>query len=194
MPASTPVIPGFGALGLDGLIAVGTSEAGLSAFSLEQYDASARGIAAAVVNDRIIVFGGEGPSGRPEATYEEVEEYDPATDIAVLTFADALENLPGSVDAQYAGQALTYRLRVGTDEVAPAAPTVVDLQGPGTPEVGFDISLVFPDASLSQSQQEIIRDAADRWEEIIVGDLPQEGLIPFVLNTLPLFSPHAQTS
>jgi hypothetical protein len=34
----------------DGLIAVGTSEAGMSAFSVEQYDASARGIAAAVVS------------------------------------------------------------------------------------------------------------------------------------------------
>ena len=35
---------------MDGLIAVGTSEAGLSSFSVEQYDASALGIAAAVVS------------------------------------------------------------------------------------------------------------------------------------------------
>lgn len=104
-------------------------------------------------------------------------EYDPATDIAVLTFAGALEDLPGTIDPQYAGQTLTYRLRVGTDEVAPPAPTVLDLQGPSTPDTEFNISLVFPDASLSQSQQEIIRDAADRWEEIIIGDLPNEGLI-----------------
>ena len=34
----------------DGLIAVGTSEAGMSAFSVEQYDASAHGIAAVVVS------------------------------------------------------------------------------------------------------------------------------------------------
>ena len=34
----------------DGLIAVGTSEAGMSAFSVEQYDASARGIAKEVVS------------------------------------------------------------------------------------------------------------------------------------------------
>jgi hypothetical protein len=34
----------------NGLVAVGTSEAGMSAFSFEQYDASARGIAAAVVS------------------------------------------------------------------------------------------------------------------------------------------------
>jgi hypothetical protein len=34
----------------DGLIAVGTSESGISAFSIEQYDASARGVAAAVVS------------------------------------------------------------------------------------------------------------------------------------------------
>jgi hypothetical protein len=38
------------ALRVDGLIAVGTSEAGLSPFSVEQYDASARAIAAAVVS------------------------------------------------------------------------------------------------------------------------------------------------
>jgi Protein of unknown function (DUF1592)/Protein of unknown function (DUF1588)/Protein of unknown function (DUF1595)/Protein of unknown function (DUF1585)/Protein of unknown function (DUF1587) len=37
-------------LRVEGLIAIGTSEAGLSAFSVEQYDASARGIAAAVVS------------------------------------------------------------------------------------------------------------------------------------------------
>lgn len=35
----------------EGLIAVGTSEAGISPFSIEQYDASARGIAAAVVSE-----------------------------------------------------------------------------------------------------------------------------------------------
>ena len=34
----------------DGLIAIGTSEAGMSAFSVEQYDASARGIAKEVVS------------------------------------------------------------------------------------------------------------------------------------------------
>lgn len=35
----------------DGLIAIGTSEAAMSAFSVEQYDASARGIAAVVVSE-----------------------------------------------------------------------------------------------------------------------------------------------
>lgn len=46
-----PVVGRFErALRSDGLIAVGTSEAGLSAFSVEQYDASARGIAAVVVS------------------------------------------------------------------------------------------------------------------------------------------------
>jgi len=38
------------------------------------------GIASGVLGGRILVFGGEGPSGRPEQTYQEVEEYDPATD------------------------------------------------------------------------------------------------------------------
>jgi uncharacterized protein (TIGR03437 family) len=36
------------------------------------------GIASGVIEDKIIVFGGEGPSGRPEGTYAQVEEYDPA--------------------------------------------------------------------------------------------------------------------
>lgn len=38
------------------------------------------GVGVAVFEGRILVFGGEGPSGRPEQTYEQVEEYDPATD------------------------------------------------------------------------------------------------------------------
>jgi hypothetical protein len=50
--ADMPVVGRFErALRSDGLIAVGTSEAGLSAFSIEQYDASARAIAAAVVSE-----------------------------------------------------------------------------------------------------------------------------------------------
>jgi Protein of unknown function (DUF1592)/Protein of unknown function (DUF1588)/Protein of unknown function (DUF1585)/Protein of unknown function (DUF1595)/Protein of unknown function (DUF1587) len=49
--ADIPVVGRFEReLRADGLIAVGTSEAGISSFSIEQYDASARGIAAAVVS------------------------------------------------------------------------------------------------------------------------------------------------
>jgi hypothetical protein len=40
------------ALRADGLLAVGTSQAGISAFSFEQYDASARGVAAEVVSEK----------------------------------------------------------------------------------------------------------------------------------------------
>lgn len=50
-----PEIPVVGrferALRADGLIAIGTGESGLSSFSVEQYDISARGIAAAVVSE-----------------------------------------------------------------------------------------------------------------------------------------------
>ncbi|MDP6444688.1 MAG: hypothetical protein QF805_12920, partial [Pirellulaceae bacterium] len=98
--------------------------------------------------------------------------YDPALDVAVLTFAQPLQNLSPT------GGAATWRLRIGTDEAIAAPPDPpVDLLGPGTADVGFDISLLFPDDSLTESQQEIIRDAADRWEQIIIGDLPNEGLI-----------------
>ncbi|MGH7555307.1 MAG: kelch repeat-containing protein, partial [Longimicrobiales bacterium] len=36
------------------------------------------GLASGVINSRIVVFGGEGPSGTPERTYRQNEEYDPA--------------------------------------------------------------------------------------------------------------------
>jgi len=38
------------------------------------------GLGSGVIAGRIIVFGGEGQSGRPERTYAENHEYDPATD------------------------------------------------------------------------------------------------------------------
>lgn len=51
-----PEIPVVGrferALRDDGLIAIGTSTAGLSSFAIEQYDASARGVAAAVISEQ----------------------------------------------------------------------------------------------------------------------------------------------
>jgi len=40
------------------------------------------------------------------------------------------------------------------------------------PPSEFDIELVFPDASLSASQQAVIAQAALRWSQIIVGDVP----------------------
>ena len=72
----------------------------------------------------------------------------------------------------------TFRLRVGTDE-APATPPMVvpDQQGESAPEVDFQIDLLFPDDTFSPRVQEIIRGAADRWEEIIIGDLPNVGLV-----------------
>ncbi|HET8549409.1 MAG TPA: kelch repeat-containing protein, partial [Bryobacteraceae bacterium] len=38
------------------------------------------GLGSAVVDNRILVFGGEGSSGTPEGTFRQNEEYDPATD------------------------------------------------------------------------------------------------------------------
>jgi Protein of unknown function (DUF1592)/Protein of unknown function (DUF1588)/Protein of unknown function (DUF1595)/Protein of unknown function (DUF1585)/Protein of unknown function (DUF1587) len=51
--ADMPIVGRFEhALRSDGLLAVGTSQAGISAFSFEQYDASARGIASEVVSEK----------------------------------------------------------------------------------------------------------------------------------------------
>lgn len=55
---------------------------------------------------------------------------------------------------------------IGADDIGTS--TVV----PGSnPLSSFDIDLVF-DTSISNAQQAIFRQAADRWEQIIVGDLP----------------------
>ncbi len=105
--------------------------------------------------------------------------YDAASDTAELTFADNIYALLGpSAGAQ------TFRLRIGTNEVAPVPPQRIDLQGPGTPDVDFEIDLIFPDDSLTSSQQDIVRAAANRWEEIIIGDLPNEGLIDDIAITV----------
>jgi len=51
--ADIPIVGRFEhALRADGLLAVGTGQAGISAFSFEQYDASARGVAGEVVSEK----------------------------------------------------------------------------------------------------------------------------------------------
>ena len=40
------------------------------------------------------------------------------------------------------------------------------------PQPGFQITVTFPDSSLTPSQQRVFQQAASRWQEIIVGDLP----------------------
>lgn len=44
----------------------------------------------------------------------------------------------------------------------------------GSPEPEFKIDVVFPDNTLTASQKAVFLDAAARWSEIIVGDLPDE--------------------
>lgn len=99
-------------------------------------------------------------------------DYDPATDVAKLTFAQPLYALAGNPN-----KATTFRLRIGTDEAAPAPPTLLDMRGPGNPKVDFNIDLRYPDDSIPPEMQAIIRRAANRIEQIVVGDLPDEGLI-----------------
>ncbi len=98
--------------------------------------------------------------------------YNANNNTATLTFSAPLYNLPG---ATVAGKASTFRLRIGTDDVAPEAPVTVQVNGAPDRKEGFDIDLVFPDDSVPVQFQQAIRDAADRWEQIIVGDLPDVG-------------------
>jgi hypothetical protein len=95
-------------------------------------------------------------------------EYDPVTDTVKLTFADNLYDLGGTGDI-----AKTFRMRVGTDESAPAQPIQLDLSGPSAVESRFRIELAFNDNSISAEHQAIIRTAADRIEQVIIGPLDQ---------------------
>jgi subtilisin family serine protease len=50
--------------------------------------------------------------------------------------------------------------------------TITDVAYIPPPAPGFQIALVFPDNSLTSSQQITFQQAASRWQDIIVGDLP----------------------
>ncbi len=110
--------------------------------------------------------------------------YDKDADTATLTFAAPLQNLAATVEPSLAGKASTFRLRIGTDEVAPAAPTTIDVAGAATAKDRFNIELIFPDTSIAPEFQQAMRAAADRWEEIIVGDLPDVGVIDDIAITV----------
>ena len=50
--------------------------------------------------------------------------------------------------------------------------TITDVPFIPPPQPGFQITVTFPDSSLTPSQQQVFQQAASRWQEIIVGDLP----------------------
>lgn len=50
--------------------------------------------------------------------------------------------------------------------------TITDVPSIPPPQPGFQITVSFPDSSLTPSQQQVFQQAANRWQEIIVGDLP----------------------
>jgi VCBS repeat-containing protein len=99
-------------------------------------------------------------------------DYDPVTDTVKLRFAQPLYDLLGDPT-----KATTFRLRIGTDEAAPGAPVRVDARAAGSPKNDYQIDLRFPDASVPAELQQIIRRAADRIQQIVVGDLSNEGMI-----------------
>ncbi len=64
------------------------------------------GLGSGTLRNRIQVFGGEGPSGRPEATFEQNEEYDPVSDTwASLTLMRAPRH--GFYGATFEGRIFT---------------------------------------------------------------------------------------
>ncbi|MBM4001407.1 MAG: tandem-95 repeat protein [Planctomycetes bacterium] len=120
-----------------------------------------------------LIATGDTATNVDDATYyPTMIDYDPATDVAKLTFATELYNLTGNP-----AKATTFRLRVGTDEARPAPPVLLDVKGPGGPKNDYHIDLRYPDYSVPADMQAILRDAADRIEQIVVGDLADEGTI-----------------
>lgn len=57
-----------------------------------------------------------------------------------------------------------------TTPTATAQPAAADLSAAGAP--GFQIQVVFPDATLTPSQQAVFTSAAARWQQVITGDVP----------------------
>jgi hypothetical protein len=53
-------------------------------------------------------------------------------------------------------------------------------------DTAFEIIVRFPDASLTPAQQQVFRDAARRWSEIIVGDLPDVTLGGRVIDDIEI--------
>jgi subtilisin family serine protease len=56
--------------------------------------------------------------------------------------------------------------------VSAVTTTITDVGYVPPPAAGFQIALSFPDASLTPAQRAVFQQAANRWQEIIVGDLP----------------------
>ncbi|MEI7780426.1 MAG: S8 family serine peptidase [Planctomycetota bacterium] len=70
------------------------------------------------------------------------------------------------INADLAGAAAGTIGRPGTTA------TITDVPYSPPSQPGFQITLSFPDSSLTTSQQRVFQNAAARWQEIIVGDLP----------------------
>jgi subtilisin family serine protease len=72
--------------------------------------------------------------------------------------------LTAPINAQLAGES-------GTVASAVTA-TIEEVGYVPPPAAGFQITVSFPDSSLTTAQKAVFQQAADRWQQIIVGDLP----------------------
>jgi len=60
----------------------------------------------------------------------------------------------------------------GVNTSAAVTATITDVPYLPPPQAGFQITVTFPDSSLTTTQQVVFQQAATRWQQIIVGDLP----------------------
>ncbi|HYO25409.1 MAG TPA: SdrD B-like domain-containing protein, partial [Lacipirellulaceae bacterium] len=72
-------------------------------------------------------------------------------------------------------------LMAGTYVVREVIPAGYAQTFPLQPASNFDIRIVFPDNTLTQEQKDVFTQAAARWEQIIIGDLPAVNLPGFGL-------------
>ncbi len=90
------------------------------------------------------------------------------------------EDNPETLEDETGNYAFT-ELMPGTYIVRELVPTGYEQTFPLARESEFEITIVFPDNSLSAEQQEFFTAAAARWSEIILGDLPDVNVPGFGL-------------
>jgi subtilisin-like proprotein convertase family protein len=108
--------------------------------------------------------------GLPGVTIYIDADNDGVLDDGELRVVTAADN-PATPDDE-AGSYSFIGLPEGTYIVREVVPAGYEPTFPVARQVQFNIDVVFPDNSLTPQQQAIFRDAAHRWEQIIVADIP----------------------
>ena len=96
-------------------------------------------------------------------------------DVSLFRFTTTGANTSGSFDSELfvdgSGIGITGDIR-GLDLAIGFGGSLDSINSPPTPSSEFDIEIDFTDNNLSASQRAVFTTAANRWEKVIIGDLP----------------------